>query len=133
MNNSTTAARVYASIRILIGFFMLYHGLEVFDATKISEYAQWDVFKPYSQAYWIPFLGKASEFVSGFLLMIGFKTKWAAVFLAGTMLFICFFIGHGKFWYEDQHPFLFALFGIQYFFMGAGIWSIDNRQKTTPK
>jgi putative oxidoreductase len=34
-------------------------------------------------------------------------------------------VGHGRFWYEDQHPFLFALFGVLFFFTGPGAWSLD--------
>ena len=128
MNLSITALRVYALIRIIIGFFVMYHGWEVFDTAKISEYAQWDTIKVLPQPYWVAFMGRAAEFVAGFMLMIGFKTTWAAALLVGTMLFITFYLGHGKVWYEDQYPFLFALFGLQYMFLGAGIWSVDNRK-----
>lgn len=128
INNSIVANRVYALIRIIIGLFLIYHGKEVFEFDKIAEYAKWDVFKNFSQAYWLPFLGKAAELVAGIMLVLVFKTRWASALLVGTMLFIAFFIGHGKVWYEDQHPFLFALFGLQYFFVGAGIWSLDNRE-----
>ena len=128
MNLSTTALRVYAFIRIIIGFFVFYHGWEVFDTAKISEYAQWDTIKVLPQPYWVAFMGKAAELVAGLMLMIGFKTTWAAALLVGTMLFITFYLGHGKVWYEDQYPFLFALFGLQYMFLGAGIWSVDNRK-----
>ena len=127
MNLSITALRVYALIRIIIGFFVMYHGWEVFDTAKISEYAQWDTIKVLPQPYWVAFMGKAAELVAGFMLMIGFKTIWAAALLVITMLFITFYLGHGKIWYEDQYPFLFALFGLQYMFWGAGIWSVDNR------
>ena len=129
MNHSTTALRVYAFIRIVIGFFVFYHGWEVFDTVKISEYAQWDSIKVLPKPYWVAFLGKAAELVAGFMLMIGFKTTWAATLLVSTMLFITFYLGHGKVWYEDQYPFLFALFGLQYMFVGAGIWSVDNRNR----
>ena len=129
MKNSITALRVYALIRIVIGFFVFYHGWEIFESDKIAEYAKWEAFNQLPQAYWMAFFGKAAEFVAGILLMIGFKTEWASVLLLGTMLFIAFYIGHGKVWYEDQHPFLFALFAIQYMFVGAGIWSVDSLKK----
>ncbi len=128
MNHSTTALRVYALIRIVIGFFVFYHGWEVFDSTKISEYAQWDAIKALPLPYWVAFMGKAAELVAGLMIMIGFKTIWAAGLLVSTMLFITFYLGHGKVWYEDQYPFLFALFGLQYLFVGAGIWSVDYRK-----
>lgn len=130
MKNSITALRVYALIRIIIGFFVFYHGREIFESDKIAEYAKWEAFKQFPQTYWIAFFGKSAEFVAGIMLMIGFKTTWASVLLLGSMLFIAFYIGHGKVWYEDQHPFLFALFAIQYMFVGAGIWSVDNFKKS---
>lgn len=130
MKNSITALRIYALIRIIIGFFVFYHGWEIFESDKIAEYAKWEAFSQFPQAYWIAYFGKAAEFVAGILLMIGFKTTWASIILLGAMLFIAFYIGHGKVWYEDQHPFMFALFAIQYMFVGAGIWSFDNRKKS---
>jgi putative oxidoreductase len=42
------------------------------------------------------------------------------------MAYITFKIGHGKFWYEDQHPFMFVLFGLLFFFTGPGKWSLDH-------
>ncbi len=36
-----------------------------------------------------------------------------------------FFVGHGKIWYEDQHPFLFVLLAFVFFFIGGGKWSVD--------
>ncbi len=34
-------------------------------------------------------------------------------------------VGDGRIWYEEQHPFLFVLLGIVFFFTGAGKWSFD--------
>jgi len=42
------------------------------------------------------------------------------------MLFIVFFVGYGKFWYEDQHPFLFVLLALIFFFTGPGRWNLDQ-------
>jgi putative oxidoreductase len=127
MHISNTALKVYSLIRIIVGFFIFYHGWEVFESDKIAEYAKWDVFKNFPQPYWFAFIGKGAELVSGFMLMIGFKTAWASIILIGSMIFITFFIGHGKVWYDDQHPFLFVLFGLQYLFLGAGVWCVDDR------
>lgn len=115
------------SLRIIIGLLMLYHGVEVFNAKLIESYAQWDSIKalpfpPLLMAY----LGKGAEFLSGLLLTLGLMTRLAAFIMASTLLFICFMIGQGRFWYEDQHPFIFALFGIFFFFSGAGKFSLDE-------
>lgn len=118
-----------AIIRIITGLLMVYHGLEIFDSTQMQEYASWDTVKsmPFP-AFWV-YLGKGAELVGGVLLTIGFMTRPAAILIALTMLFICFKIGNGKFWYDAQHPFLFVLLAMVYFFMGPGKWSVDNAKK----
>jgi putative oxidoreductase len=41
-------------------------------------------------------------------------------------LYITFIVGGGKFWYEDQHPFMFALFGLLFLFTGPGAFNLDE-------
>jgi putative oxidoreductase len=57
--------------------------------------------------------------LAGVLLVLGLFTRVAALLCVGTFLYITFFIGHGRFWMEDQHPFLFALFGV--LFLSPGL------------
>ncbi len=118
-----------AIIRIITGLLMAYHGLEILESTKMQDYASWDSVKslPFP-AFWV-YLGKGSELVGGILLAIGFMTRPAAILIAGTMLFITFKIGGGKFWYEAQHPFLFVLLALVFFFTGPGKWSVDKAKK----
>ncbi len=115
-----------AAIRIITGIFLLYHGLEVFDADKIKEYAAWDMFKISSHPVLMPYIGKTAELVAGCMLLLGLLTRIACVIIAGTMLYITFIIGHGKVWYDDQHPFLFVLLAAMFFFTGPGCLSIDG-------
>jgi putative oxidoreductase len=110
-------------IRVIVGGLIAYHGIEVFDPTKMQEYTKWEMF---SNSSLMPYIGKGAEFVAGILLMLGLLTRAAALIIIGTFLYICFFIGNGKFWYEDQHPFLFALFGFLFLFTGSGSYSLDN-------
>jgi len=42
------------------------------------------------------------------------------------MLYISLFVGTGKIWYQDQHPFLFVLLALVFFFTGPGKYSIDH-------
>jgi len=112
-------------IRLMVGFFMIYHGKEVFSESKMSEYMQWNMFKSSAFAKTMVYAGKASEFVSGVLLFLGLFTRVAALLLAGTMSYIAFFVAQGRIWYEDQHPFLFVLLAMVFFFTGAGKWSAD--------
>ncbi|AUD00723.1 DoxX family protein [Spirosoma pollinicola] len=115
-----------ALVRVLIGLFLVYHGWEVFDAAKMKEYAAWDVFKQDSSPALMVYLGKGSELVAGALLTIGLLSRLACLIIIGTMLYISFFVGHGKIWYEDQHPFLFVLLALVFFFAGPGKWSVDT-------
>ena len=115
-----------AFIRIIVGLLMVYHGLEVFDAGKIKDYAQWDFFKKFSSPAFVVYIGKSAELVAGILLTIGLFTRLASLVLIATMLYIAFYVGSGKIWYEDQHPFLFVLLGLIFFFSGSGKWSVDE-------
>ena len=115
-----------ALLRLIVGFFMIYHGYEVFDAEKMKGYLDWDMFKNSSSGKFMVYAGKAAEFVGGILLFIGLFTKIAALILIFTMAYIAFFVGNGKIWYEDQHPFLFVLLGLVFIFCGPGNWSVDK-------
>ena len=115
-----------AVIRVIVGLFMIYHGWEVFDATKMKEYATWDVFKKFPSTTVVVYIGKGAELVAGIMLTVGWLTRIAAIILVCTMLYISFFVGNGKVWYEDQHPFLFVLLGLVFFFVGSGRHSMDH-------
>jgi len=118
---------VYAAIRIIVGLLMAYHGLEVFNSDLMVEYSKWDQFKSLSLSLPIVYIGKGLELITGLLFVLGLFTRISALFMAINMLTICFLVGGGKFWYEDQHPFLFALIAILFFFNGSGKWSLDNK------
>ncbi len=113
-------------IRIIVGCFLVYHGWEVFDKNKMNEYIAWDVFKGSSSPSFMVYIGKSAELVAGFLLAIGLFSRIACIIIIGTFIYISCFVGHGKIWYEDQYPFLFALLGCVFFFTGPGKWSVDN-------
>lgn len=114
-----------ATIRIITGFFMAYHGWEVFDAGKMKGYLEWEQFQN-SSATFLVYSGKIAELVGGLLLMMGLFTRIAALLLAATMLYVSLFVGNGKIWYEDQHPFLFVLLALVFFFTGGGPYSLDR-------
>jgi putative oxidoreductase len=117
--------RVLGVIRIIVGLLMVYHGHEVFNSELMQGYIKWDVFKN-KAATVLAYAGKSSELIAGLLLTLGLLTRVGAVLLTGTMLYITFFIGQGRFWYEEQHPFMFVLFGVLFTFLGAGAWSLDG-------
>ena len=114
-----------AFVRIIIGMLLIYHGLEIFDPVLMNEYMSWEVFKGPSASVLV-YTGKSSELLSGLLLLLGLFTRIGSLLAMATMSYITFFVGNGKFWYEDQHPFLFALFALLFLFTGPGTWSIDG-------
>lgn len=116
--------RTIAIIRIILGLLLIYHGLEVFRPEIMDGYIQWDQFKG-SMASVKVYAGKSAELVAGILILFGFLTRVGALLVIGTFLFITFFVGEGRFWYEEQHPFMFALFGVLFLFVGPGAWSLD--------
>lgn len=114
-----------AFIRITIGLLLIYHGIEIFTPETMNSYLEWEMFKgPYGKL--LVYMGKGAEFVAGLLLFLGLFTRVSAIMVIGNFSYITFFVGQGRFWYEDQHPFMFALFGILFLFTGAGAWSMDR-------
>jgi putative oxidoreductase len=114
-----------ALIRIVIGLLLIYHGVEIFSPETMNSYLEWDMFKgPYGKS--MVYAGKTTEFIVGVLLSLGLLTRVSALLMIGNFTYITFFVGQGRFWYEDQHPFMFALFGILFLFTGPGAWSLDR-------
>ena len=130
MNNFFSSSPLWQTtgltlVRCILGAFLIYHGYEIFSASKINGYLGWDIFKtPYGK--FLVYSGKASELVAGIFFVLGFLTRVASLLTIGTMIYITFFLGHGKIWYEDQYPFLFILLALVFFFTGAGRISVDN-------
>ena len=124
--------KVIGALRIMVGLMMVYHGQEVFNAKLMDGYTQWDVCPP-TMARIMVYVGKSSELIAGILLTLGLLTRVGALILAGTMLYITFFVRQGRFWYQEQHPFMFVLFGILFFFAGPGAWNLDNKIFATKK
>ena len=105
---------------------MAYHGWEVFDSAKMEEYAKWDVIQEMPAPLVMVYIGKGLEFFTGVCFAFGIFTRIAALLMAGNMLVICFKVGNGRFYYEDQHPFLFSVLALVFFFTGPVKWSIDQ-------
>jgi putative oxidoreductase len=114
-----------AGIRVLTGLLMAYHGAEIFSRPAMEVYLTWDVIKALPAPEVMVYFGKGIEFFAGVFLAIGLFTRVAALFMAIDMLFICFKIGNGRFYYQDQHPFLFALIALIFFFAGPVKWGLD--------
>jgi putative oxidoreductase len=119
--------RGMAVLRVITGLLMAYHGMEVFSTEKMEMYMGWNAVQQLPAGKLLVYLGKGGEFVTGILLILGFFTKWASLIMACIMFFICFFIGKGRFWYEDQHAFVFALLALVFVIYGPGAWALDHK------
>lgn len=113
-------------VRIAIGMFLIYHGWEIFNQAKMNEYLNWDAFRYSSAGTFLVYAGKAAELAAGVLLILGLLTRIAALLVIGAFAYIAFNLGNGIIWYNDQHPFLFVLFGILFLFTGPGTISMDH-------
>jgi len=105
---------------------MIYHGWEVFERDKMMEYTKWITDLHYPGPEFMAYLGKGIELVAGIFFLLGLFTRVAIIPLIFTMLFITFLIGHGKIFMDDQHPFLFVVIFLIFFFTGPGKWSMDH-------
>ena len=114
-----------AIVRIIFGALMVYHGYEIFRPEIMNSYLEWDMFKGPNGKLMV-YVGKTSEFIAGISVCFGLFTRLGCLLGMGTLSYITFFVGHGKFWYEDQHPFMFVLLGAVYFFNGPVAWSLDG-------
>lgn len=114
-------------IRIVVGLLMAYHGFEVFDRQTMEPYFEWDVIKALPAPEFMVYLGKSLELVTGICFVLGLFTRIAALMMMGDMLFICFYVGSGRFYYQDQHPFLFAMIALVFVFTGPVAWSLDEK------
>jgi putative oxidoreductase len=112
-------------IRILSGLLMTYHGTEIFHAEDMARNTQFLADTHFPMPQLLAWLGKGSEFIGGILLVLGLFTRLAIIPIVATMLVITFFLGQGKFWMDDQHPFLFAVLLTLLFFTGPGSFSLD--------
>jgi uncharacterized membrane protein YphA (DoxX/SURF4 family) len=116
----------FALVRIIVGAMMAYHGFEVFDAKQMADYAKWMTDLHFPNPALMAYLGKGTEFATGVLIFLGLFTRLAVWPMILTMLIIAFGMGHGKIFYEDQHPFLFVLLALLFFFNGPTRYSVDQ-------
>lgn len=121
------APTVIAMVRILLGAMMVYHGAEVFEQEKMDMYASWFKERQYpSPASWA-YAGKVAELMAGIGFVLGLWLRWFCVIGGLAFLGIIFLLGDkGKIFQGDQHPFLFVMFCVLYWFLGPGRWSIGK-------
>jgi putative oxidoreductase len=115
-----------AIVRVVTGSFLIFHGTQMFQTEDMKGYGQWlsdlHVPLPVIMAY----TGKATELIGGLCLALGLLTRLATISLTISFTVITFVMGHGKIFSDDQHPFLFILLALVFFFSGPGPWSLDH-------
>ena len=114
-------------VRITLGIFLMYHGWEIFNKAKMDEYITWDAFKQSSSGSLLVYAGKAAELLAGIFFVLGLFTRIASLLTIGSLGYIAFILGNGIIWNNDQHPFLFVLLALVFFFAGAGPYSLDAK------
>lgn len=116
-----------AIIRVIVGIFLIYHGMQAFRPDEMKDYVRWlaDLNVPMPDV--MPYIGKATELLGGLCLVFGLFTRGAAIMLILNFTFISFVMGHGKIFTGSQHAFMFALMSWVFLFVGPGRWSLDHR------
>jgi uncharacterized membrane protein YphA (DoxX/SURF4 family) len=132
MNNLLSPKSLWQSngiaiVRIITGVLLIYHGWECFDAEKMKTYTSWFVERKYpSPAAWA-YAGKIAELLAGIGFALGLFTRLASIAAIAAFAGIIFILGDkGKIFQGDQHPFLFILLAVVFFFTGPGSLSLDN-------
>ena len=113
-------------LRVGFGGFLLTHGIPKFKYLFESPIKFADPIGLGDTATLI--LALIGEVVAPIFIIIGFKTKWAAILSAITMA-VAAFIVHAK---DDlgtkEHALLFLIAFVVIFLTGAGNYSIDGRR-----
>jgi putative oxidoreductase len=117
---------VYALMRIVAGFMFSFHGFQKILGVLAE-------FQPaVGSQLWV---GGLIELIGGLMIMLGFKTRWAAFICSGEMA-VAYFQFHWKFQLGPQFfptinkGELAALYSFVFLYIttrGAGKWSLDKK------
>jgi putative oxidoreductase len=116
-----------ALVRIITGILLVWHGWETFDAEKMKMYTGWFVERKYTNPEIWAYAGKVAELLAGIGFVLGLFTRMASLAAIAAFAGIIFILGDkGKIFQGDQHPFLFILLALVFFFTGPGALSLDE-------
>lgn len=130
-------------IRGMAGYIMFYHGAQKllgwFGGPGIAAFAKNlpDLGIPNIPPEALAYAAAISEFAGGICLMLGFLTRFAAVFVAGTMAVAVFKVHWGEFALQKggiEYAALIMFIAIGLIFAGPGRLAIDNlfRRRAAP-
>ncbi|HEY0770298.1 MAG TPA: DoxX family protein [Sphingobacteriaceae bacterium] len=115
-----------AAVRIVVGLLLIVHGSQLFNSEEMLSYQPWltdlNVPLPLFSAY----VGKGVEFIGGLCFILGIWIRAASVFLMATFVFITVVMGGSKIFTDGQHPFLFFLFSLLFFFVGDSGYGVKR-------
>ena len=113
-------------IRMVTGMLLIWHGWETIDAEKMKMYAGWFTERHFTNSAAWAYAGKIAELLAGIGFALGLFTRLASVTAIAAFAGIIFLLGEkGKIFEGDQHPFLFILLALIFFFTGPGRLSLD--------
>ena len=119
----------YALLRMVSGFMFSFHGIQIL----------FGILSPMPHPAVVgsqTWIGGLIELIGGLLVMIGFKTRWAAFLASGTMA-VAYFQFHWKFRLgsaifpavnQGEMAALYCFIFLYVACQGAGIWSLDNKK-----
>lgn len=115
--------QLYAVLRIVVGFLLLFHGLQ-----KLINWPEMQGFE--EMPSWIRFIAGPVEFGGGLLVMLGLLTRPAA-FLASGQMAAAYFIGHqGRGLLPIQNggdlAVIYCFVFLYVAARGAGSWGVDR-------
>lgn len=114
-------------LRISFGGMMLVHGLGKFQRLMSGETSFADPIG-FGELNTL-LIAVFSEYISPILLIIGFKTRWATVLPAITMIIITFIVHADDPWKKQEFPLLYFFGFVAIYLLGSGKYSLDWRLK----
>lgn len=126
MSSQPLSSKGVVIVRVITGLLLIYHGAQAFNRGEMLEYGPWleklGVPFPLSSAY----LGKGIELLGGICFVLGICMRISSVLLMLAFLFITIVMGDGKILTDGQHPFLFFLFSMLFFFLGDSGYNVKR-------
>ena len=116
-------------IRVLVGILIFIHGTQVFYKNEMIEYGPWMTDLGFPLPMVSAYVGKLIELFGGLCLILGIFMRAACILLMLTFLSITIVMGGGKILTDAQHPFMFFLFSLLFFFCGDSGYSVKRLLK----
>jgi putative oxidoreductase len=113
-------------IRVIIGILIAKEGFQVFNKSHMDGNFAWLKDIHFPAPVFMAYVGKTAELIGGISLAIGLLTRFSGLVLVIDMAVITFIMGSGKFWNQDELPFLLLLIFACFIFLGGGIYSLDH-------